>query len=849
MDANDLLHSGEPKKHIMKSTFALVAALLLAGRAVAQLPATITVSADKPGAPVPRSLHGIFFEEVNHAGEGGLYAELIQNRSFDATLPPEGCVLQDDRAVAAPGPCYSTGKTNNWSVPWKFASPWPAWSLEKPAGLAVAMSIETEKPLHPDNGTYLRLNVPALDAGAAVRLLNEGYWGIAIRDGETYDFSFFARPDIPSGAKVRVGVVSADGKVLAEREVSLDGGDWKQYRGFLTASGTDAKAKFFLQPLAAGGLDLDFISLFPRKTFKNRPNGLRADLAQFLADLKPAFLRFPGGCVVEGATMENRVQWKKTIGPAHERAGHWSVWGYRVTDGLGHHEFLQLSEDLGADALWVVNVGLSCEHRNGDYWPDERVPELIQDTLDGIEYALGSADSKWGRVRAEAGHPEPFPLKYIEIGAENYGPLYQARYRQFAAAIKKTYPKLTLINCEKADGTEVWDEHYYSTPCFFFAGNKLYDDAPRTNAPRRYLGEFAVFQRVGTGNLTAALAESAFMMGLERNGDLVTMCSYAPLFFNANDIRWPVNMIGFESARSFARTSYYGQQMLANSLPDVNVACETTSPTLELPHPGGEIGLGTWKSHAEFKDVKLTAADGKVLFTSGPAKELAGFTPGTGTWHGVDGGLRQDGEGDYGFLSRATVRTPLKGHFTLSLKTRKFSGEGFFISLDDRTQGQNYWIFGGWEPPTQLEVLGNKMRRVPGTIETGKWYGIRIEVAETRLRCFLDGKLVHDVRASDPLPSIYAVAGTKHDTGELILKVVNAADKPQQTRINIKGTPTLSTSATLLSMSHPDRTAENSLTEPTKIAPKQSAVEVGADFTHTFPANSINVLRVKMKGQ
>ena len=265
----------------MKHAHILFTALLMscASSAVAQQPATITIHGDQPGAPVPRSLHGIFFEEVNHAGDGGLYAELIQNRSFDATLPVEGCALQDGYCKAAPGPSYNTGKINNWSVPWKFASPWPSWSLEKPEDAAVAMSIETEQPLHPVNTTYLRLNIPALPQGAAVRLLNEGYWGIAIRDGETYDFSFFTRQRTPTIAKVRVGLVGADGKVLASKEVTLDSGDWKQYTGFLTAAGTDAKAKFFLQPLSAGGLDLDFVSLFPRKNFQNRPNGLRADLA------------------------------------------------------------------------------------------------------------------------------------------------------------------------------------------------------------------------------------------------------------------------------------------------------------------------------------------------------------------------------------------------------------------------------------------------------------------------------------------------------------------------------------------------------------------------------------------
>lgn len=239
----------------MKHALTLLAAVLLAPLALAQQPATITVHGDKPGATVPRSLNGIFFEEVNHAGDGGLYAELIQNRSFDATLPVEGCTVVDGICKAAPGPCYSNGKIKDWRVRWKFASPWPSWSREKPEGAAVELAIETEKPLHPNNTTYLRLKVPALAQGSAVRLLNEGYWGIAIRDGETYDFSFFTRQRTPSIAKVLVGVVGADGKVLASKEVALDSGDWKQYTGFLTVSGSDAQAKFFLQPLSAGGLD------------------------------------------------------------------------------------------------------------------------------------------------------------------------------------------------------------------------------------------------------------------------------------------------------------------------------------------------------------------------------------------------------------------------------------------------------------------------------------------------------------------------------------------------------------------------------------------------------------------
>jgi alpha-L-arabinofuranosidase len=806
--------------------------------------ASITVRADKLGNKISPTLYGIFYEEINHAGDGGLYAELIQNRSFDETLPVEGCTLQGNKCVAVPSACYFTGKTNNWSVAWTYATPWPAWSLEKSASVDAAISIQTDRPLHPANPTFLRLQVATLPDAGAVRLLNEGYWGIGIRDGEQYEFSFFARSQNPPITKVGMGVVSADGRVLAVEQINLKAGDWTKYAGTLTAKGADAHAKFFLQPLSAGSLDVDFVSLFPRQTFKNRPNGCRAALAQLLAVLKPGVVRFPGGCVVEGVTMENRVQWKKTIGPVHTRPGHWSLWGYRTADGLGFYEFLQLCEDIGAQGMWVINCGMSCLGQNGDYWPDARLPELIQDTLDGIEYALGSPDSKWGRRRAEAGHPAPFPLKYIEIGNENFGPIYQARYRLFAAAIKQAWPQLTLICNEKLDGIEMEDPHFYVAPQFFFENHRHFDTAPRENAPRIYVGEFAVNRSVGSGNLLAALAEAAFMMGLERNSDLVTMCSYAPLFFNVHNIQWPVNMIGFDSAGSFGRSSYYAQKMFAGNLADVNLACEATAPTMTLESRTGRIALGTWNTQAEFKDVKVTDPTGQTLLAADFSQGLGQFKTVSGEWSVVDGALRQNGSAEG---ARALAGSPQWRDYTFSVKARKLSGhEGFLIMFDAAEHNKNWWNLGGWGNREHgLEVGGVEPARVPGSIETGRWYDIRIELAGTRIRCFLDGRLIHDVERQTRLSSLYAVAGRKHDTGEIILKVVNAADKPQATRICLKGIPSPAARATLLTLSHPDRTAENSIAEPAKIVPTETTVNVSADFTHTFPANSINVLRVK----
>jgi alpha-N-arabinofuranosidase len=571
----------------MKKLRFLMLVLMTAGSVWAGEPGTITIQADQPRAEISPLLYGIFFEEISHAGDGGLYAELLQNRSFEETVPVEGTTLVDGRCIAPDLPHYLGVKESKrrpkgkpWSQEWKFTSPWPAWSLDG----AAAMSIETQHPVHPKNVNYLRLRLAQLGA----RLLNEGYWGVAVKKGETYDCTFWARVAEGAGGAIKVGFIGSEGHELG---AAVLGGviskDWKKYTASFPSLGNDAKAKFFLQPQCVGTLDLDMISLFPRHTFKNRPNGLRADIAHKLADLQPAFMRFPGGCVVEGATCANRYRWKETIGPIESRPGHWSLWGYRNTDGLGYHEFLQLCEDIGAAGMFVCSVGLACEFRNGDFIGGAPLDEELQNALDAAEYALGGPETKWGALRVKAGHPAPFPLKLIEIGNENHGPLYNERYSQFAAAFRKAWPQLKLIFNGGLNDTppdqgvrniDLFDEHFYKDADFFFENQHRYDAASRQRGYDIYVGEFACNKGVGRGNLRAALSEAAFMLGMERNSDLVKLCSYAPLFFNVNKLNWPVNMIGYDSAVSFGRSTYHAQALLAEHRPDVNLAHTIVTP-------------------------------------------------------------------------------------------------------------------------------------------------------------------------------------------------------------------------------------------------------------------------------
>jgi alpha-N-arabinofuranosidase len=421
------------------------------------------------------------------------------------------------------------------------------------------MAIDTANPLNPRNPRSLRWEI----AGRA-SLVNEGYWGIAVQRGKRYRFSMYARCDGQFRGALTVSLQSADGQVYAQRTLRGFGKDWKPFSATLTSSGTDPKARLVLTANGDGALWLDMVSLMPVDTFKRRPNGLRADLAQMLVALKPSFVRFPGGCFVEGDRMHNALRWRDTLGDVAERPARWCVWNYTSTQGLGLHEYLLMCEDLGAEPMLVVNCGMACQYRNGDHIPLNELDEWIEDALAAIEYAIGPTTSKWGALRAKNGHPEPFPLRFVSIGNENWGPLYEERYARFYDAIKARYPQIQLIATApvKSRPIDILDEHYYSTPEWFILNANLYDRYDRTG-PKILVGEYAVTAKCGMGNLRAAIAEAAFMTGIERNADIVVMAAYAPLFVNVNDRTWNPDLIGFDSARCYGTPSYYVQQLFS----------------------------------------------------------------------------------------------------------------------------------------------------------------------------------------------------------------------------------------------------------------------------------------------
>ncbi len=776
-------------------------------------PAKITVDVAHPGHAIPQTLWGIFFEDINLSADGGLYPELVRNRSFEDADMPEH---------------------------WTFAAVGDGKSEAK---VIMADVHGQPPPLNPFNRKLLRVNVDG-----AFTLQNEGYWGMNIVSGDGYTLKLAARGEKFNG-KLTAKILSADGQVLASGDLSDVGNHWHYHTLDLTASGGDPKAKLEISGDGQGVLYLDMVLLMPKKTWKD--HGLRTDLAESLDALHPKFLRFPGGCWVEGDDFAHMNHWKNTIGDIDSRTPLWNIWGYNATQGLGYHEYLQLCEDLGAEPLFCINVGMS--HK--ETIPMDRMDQWVQDALDAVEYANGPTNSIWGAKRAQAGHPAPFNLKYMEIGNENGGFVgYVDHYRLFYNAIRAKYPDIQFV----ADGwddfgaqqPEIVDDHYYDTPEWFMRHANQYDKTDR-NGPKVFVGEYAVTKNCGLGNLRGAIGEAAFMTGLERNSDEVVMASYAPLLVNLNHRAWNPDLINFDSSKWYGLPSYFVQKLFADNRGDVYLPTDVQSPVEEPAITGGMIGVGTWNTGAEFKDVKVTAPDGSVLLASDFSKDTQDWKLlGDGAnWTAQDGALRQTAEKEF---IRALAGKHDWQDYTLTLKARKISGaEGFLVLFhiagdDDRT----WWNIGGWGNTADAIECGGSLDSKPSHIDTDVWYDIKLTVSGKKVKCWLNGELVHDLNydTGGIINSLYATSATDAQSGDLIVKVVNAAAAPLETELNLSGAGNLPGKGSATVLTSGNATDENSLDNPQKVSPKTEAVSFsGSRLTRSFPGNSFTVLRLQTK--
>ena len=527
------------------------------------LNATITVDNSKT-KKISDMMIGVFFEDINYAADGGLYAELLQNRDFEYALSDK------------------EGRDKTWNSK-------KAWRV---TGNGVDFSIDSISPIHPNNPHFAVLKTTEVGSG----LVNEGFDGIALKAGEKYDFSLFAGNPDQKSKKLLIRLTGKNGENYGETLVSVSSVGWKKYNAELVASQTATDATLEIISQSSGTVNLDMISLFPQKTFNGRKNGLRADLAQTIADIHPRFIRFPGGCVAHGDGLGNIYRWKNTIGPLESRKPQKNLWGYHQTAGLGYFEYFQYCEDIGAAPLPVIAAGVPCQNSaTGGAGQQGGIPmcdmdDYVQEVLDLIEWANGDATSKWGKIRAEAGHPKPFNLKYVGIGNEDLiNDIFEERFTMIFNAVKEKHPEITVIGTvgpsfEGTDYVEGWkiatklqvpmvDEHYYQSPGWFIHNQDYYDKYDRSK-PKVYLGEYASHLPGRVTNIETALSEALYLTACERNGDVVSMTSYAPLLAKEGHSQWNPDMIYFNNEEVKPTVDYFVQQLYGQNSGDTYLASD-----------------------------------------------------------------------------------------------------------------------------------------------------------------------------------------------------------------------------------------------------------------------------------
>ena len=814
--------------------------LLFIGCAVA---ADVSLSVDvaNPAHQISPRLYGIFFEDINFGGDGGLNAELVKNGSFE------------------------------------FPQRLMGWSASPQNRAKGDMQVSHENPASAANPHYLKLRYTSGPTAAS----NEGFRGIGVRAGERYTFSTYIRAD-SENANLHVALLTPGGQVLAAAEITGASTNWSEHSAVLTPAATSSKAQLVLTVARPGAIDVDLVSIYPEKTWKGRPRGLRADLVELLADLKPAFLRFPGGCIVEGSELSRRYQWKTTIGERPERQLIINRWNsefahrpapdYFQSFGLGFYEFFVLAEELGAEPLPILNCGMACQFNTGELVPLDELGPYIQDALDLIEFANGGPATTWGAKRAAMGHPEPFGMKMLGIGNEQWGPQYFERYKQFAEALKEKHPEIELVSGSgpfpadenfrfawrelRALKAEIVDEHCYAMPDWFLRSATRYDDYDRSG-PKVFMGEYAaqsvdIASPDNRNSLRCALAEAAFMTGLERNSDVVVMSSYAPLLAHEDAWQWRPNLIWFDNLTAYATANYYVQQMFSRNRGDVVLPVKLID-SRPAEAPAGRIGLVTDRASAEFQDVRITV-DGKTLELAAAFADDRMRTTFRGNWDVQNSVIRQTDR-------RAAARVQF-GDFswkdgTLTLKARKLAGRDGFGVIVRNSAGGSYlqWNLGtanNTRHSFQANLASHSVddttiERKQGSIETVRWYDLKVELAGSKVRCFLDGELVHDLDIPPPnLPRLFATASRDTNSGQVILKVVNPSGENTAADLSVQGIGGLDSASAIVIKGNPED--ENSISEPRKVAPVTETLDVTQpQFSHTFPAYSLSVLRFDVK--
>lgn len=772
-------------------------------------------------------LYGIFFEDINHAADGGLYGELVQNRSFE--FDPV-----DNKAYHA----------------------LTAWEIIGEESRVTARVL-TGGAVSDKNPHYLALDVQEESPDTGIQ--NTGYnTGIPLKAGEKYFFACYGKREQDLERAVRVSLRSVDGRVYAEQKL-LFGMEWEKHELTFQAPETDFSGRLAITVEGRGKVYLDFVSLFPADTYKGRKGGLRRDLAEMLEQLKPKFMRFPGGCLVHDGALDEQARdaqyrWKNSIGRPEDRPARRNNWNYNQTLGLGYFEYFQFCEDIKAEPLPVLPAGYDPHHKR--HAPLDKLQPFIDDVLDLIEFANGGTDTFWGARRAEMGHPKPFGVKYVGIGNEEVGAAFFERSDIIQAAVREKYPEIRLVNTAgpfAAGGefergwenarrvkSDLVDEHYYMAPEWFVANHDRYDSYDR-QGPKVFLGEYASWGNTWYN----ALIEAAYMVGLERNAGAVGLACYAPLFANAGYVNWQPDMIWFDNHRVYGSANYYVQKLFMEHLGEYRL----DSRILDAPEPvlltgaseqagsiAGNILLSGYESDISYSDIVFTDME------TGERRVIPDCVS-----------------------TAANRRIPLlyteSGHYTLELDAVELEGyrglHVIFGSSDE--QNEFIWTLGGWQNQDnslsqRINGRGSELCQYAFSLDRGRKYHLQLEVTGRNIKCRVDGKLYQNAESRLPYAEALYVSAQERGGGrELIVKLVNILDVERPAELLFKGCPEGEYRVEQWRMSGFARDAVNSFEEPEKVTPlytektEKLLKDEGsgsAVYRMTVPGESVTVVKI-----
>ena len=774
-------------------------------------------------------LYGIFFEDLNHAADGGLYAEMVQNRSF------EFCAVDN--------PSYH---------------PLMAWEKIEKKYSRMQWWIQDSHPYSRRNPHYLVCEIFETGMGAGVR--NTGFTpGMYLQKGEKYRFSCLAATDGRGELPLRLVLENDEGRNLGQADIVVSNGTvWNHYEAEITAQETTTAGNLSIYIDAVGRLYLDMVSLFPQKTFMQQRNGLRADIATLLADLKPRFMRFPGGCLVHDGSInaedrDSLYRWKNTIGVLEERPARRNNWGYNQTLGLGYYEYFCFCEEIGAKPLPVLPAGYDPHHQRKV--PFDQLDEWIQEALDLISFANDDASAQWGRIRCELGHPEPFGLEYIGIGNEEVGEGFFERYPYFHKAIKEKYPDIQIIassgpfaaggeyekgwNCARRNHADLVDEHYYMAPEWFLANHHRYDSFDEKD-PRVFLGEYASWGNTWYN----ALIEASYMTGMERNSEKVGLACYAPLLCNVNYINWKPDMIWFDNHQAYGTANYYVQKLFMNHQGDDRIELEMTgiddSVTIQ-DDPKGGFGLRTEPdtvvrySQIMVEDIQNGTIwkDSEVYFVGDNVEQYISADPDARV-------VTED----------ILLHTVESDHYIITVKGEMLYGRrGFMLQYGNRDEKNRYqWEIGGWQNMDSAltqDIAGRNscLTQSSFTVAADREYELKLEIEGRHLRAYIDGELIHEIHhAPVKIEPLYTAASIDRQSGDVIVKLVNVQKRPIDTVLHMEGIEQAKGTAYIMSGFALED--ENSFAEPLKVSPREEEIQLtqGCCSCH-IDGESVQVLR------